>query len=916
MKKTAAFTALFILFSTRVFSDTCRLKLRTFYTSDGSLTADEIPDAAFKPNPYVNSYNGETYCWIESVIPGEAIFPDEKTVRTVIMFNSEAVHTAEMYVSGEEDSWIFAGKTGAGLRADERTMPSCINAVALHENVLKEMQPDGVKVRMRIRSYRSTLVQLYLVTSTYCAAKNMFLLSFFAFVTGACLITIIYLNFICFVFKEYDSFAVPVLNTILLLKILTGAGMFDRFPITQSVQFHSGIYFVLTLAVLCAYQTLRSANRPVISNFPEPVLRRESYAPLLVIISATIGVLYIVIPAPSLYVSTAVLAVPFILCGILTRHCLSSARYNPVLRKDLLIMWLASLYLITAEQIFLLMRFLPDTTPLCRIFDNNCEIPTIIAFTLISAATVRKLHAKVRMSLATIQLHSETIRRQIRKEEKRSILLSHLVPELFNPIQNLSGIAERRSSEFPPELLSLMKRSLTQTAQAVGVIKTLAACPIEKNPPLPEKEPVFLRDFAEETILPELTNLKLRNCFADIKYDIDPDTAVLADKPLLALFLRFMIQTAVNSANTNSTVMISTAYENITLSCKVHFFSEPIPADDLSSLLSLDADGDGNDTDGRNRFERLIEKWGPQLFILRQIVDALLGSLSVSPRADGNTISASIALEPAVPSADAYSDFLDNARNAQPEQNPQPSAVPPRFPEVISILEEDDDVREELKRLLGGFYKTAAFANGNDFILHNEKGLSDLILCSITLPGKNAFEILSGLQEKLSVPFIVLAKSVSRSTEDRLYELGAAGIITKPFSEKTLLDRINAILRIRRNHTNELFDKIQANVRNLSAGKNPASELPYPADETKPNPETSYAEKKPLKEVSFTAVCVSARLTRKEIEIASLIARGFSDKKIAEEAAISPATVAVHNKNIFKKLGIHSRAELIKLAEQ
>ena len=42
----------------------------------------------------------------------------------------------------------------------------------------------------------------------------------------------------------------------------------------------------------------------------------------------------------------------------------------------------------------------------------------------------------------------------------------------------------------------------------------------------------------------------------------------------------------------------------------------------------------------------------------------------------------------------------------------------------------------------------------------------------------------------------------------------------------------------------------------------------------------------------------------------------LSDKEIAEKAAISPSTVAVHNKKIFKKLGVHSRAELIRLSEQ
>ena len=54
----------------------------------------------------------------------------------------------------------------------------------------------------------------------------------------------------------------------------------------------------------------------------------------------------------------------------------------------------------------------------------------------------------------------------------------------------------------------------------------------------------------------------------------------------------------------------------------------------------------------------------------------------------------------------------------------------------------------------------------------------------------------------------------------------------------------------------------------------------------------------------------SANLTKTEIKIAEKIALGKSDKEIAKELQISPSTVAVHNKKIFKKLNIHSRKEL------
>ena len=47
---------------------------------------------------------------------------------------------------------------------------------------------------------------------------------------------------------------------------------------------------------------------------------------------------------------------------------------------------------------------------------------------------------------------------------------------------------------------------------------------------------------------------------------------------------------------------------------------------------------------------------------------------------------------------------------------------------------------------------------------------------------------------------------------------------------------------------------------------------------------------------------MKARLTRAEINILELIAEGFDNKKIAEIEDISDKTVAVHIKNIYKKL--------------
>ena len=50
-------------------------------------------------------------------------------------------------------------------------------------------------------------------------------------------------------------------------------------------------------------------------------------------------------------------------------------------------------------------------------------------------------------------------------------------------------------------------------------------------------------------------------------------------------------------------------------------------------------------------------------------------------------------------------------------------------------------------------------------------------------------------------------------------------------------------------------------------------------------------------------------LTRREKQIIRLIAYGLSDKSIAWMLAISENTVNFHLKNIYHKLGVHSRID-------
>lgn len=55
-------------------------------------------------------------------------------------------------------------------------------------------------------------------------------------------------------------------------------------------------------------------------------------------------------------------------------------------------------------------------------------------------------------------------------------------------------------------------------------------------------------------------------------------------------------------------------------------------------------------------------------------------------------------------------------------------------------------------------------------------------------------------------------------------------------------------------------------------------------------------------------------LTEREIEVAGLSAQGFNAPYIADKLVVSQSTVRFHLQNVYRKMGIHSRSELIEIA--
>jgi len=66
--------------------------------------------------------------------------------------------------------------------------------------------------------------------------------------------------------------------------------------------------------------------------------------------------------------------------------------------------------------------------------------------------------------------------------------------------------------------------------------------------------------------------------------------------------------------------------------------------------------------------------------------------------------------------------------------------------------------------------------------------------------------------------------------------------------------------------------------------------------------------------VRHRAQCGWDSLTESELRVLELVADGATNREAARELCVSPHTVNTQLRSVFAKLGIHSRAELIRLA--
>jgi DNA-binding response OmpR family regulator len=114
----------------------------------------------------------------------------------------------------------------------------------------------------------------------------------------------------------------------------------------------------------------------------------------------------------------------------------------------------------------------------------------------------------------------------------------------------------------------------------------------------------------------------------------------------------------------------------------------------------------------------------------------------------------------------------------------------------ILVVEDDEGIREMLKyNLASAGFSVHEASDGSAGLRTARTAKPDLILLDLMLPGMSGFDFCRALRKSSRVPIIMLTAKDSEVDKIVGLELGADDYITKPFSIREVLARVNAVMR-------------------------------------------------------------------------------------------------------------------------
>lgn len=284
---------------------------------------------------------------------------------------------------------------------------------------------------------------------------------------------------------------------------------------------------------------------------------------------------------------------------------------------------------------------------------------------------------------------------------------------------------------------------------------------------------------------------------------------------------------------------------------------------------------------------RKVEGMGMGLSIVKKIVDDLEGVIQLESNDKSGT-----RLEVLLPLADPEHRgkiWIDNQTVAVDN-----NAINNERPIILLVEDNQELVKYLVGRLSQNYNVIPSFSGRQALEKLPENPTPELIISDVMMDDMDGFEFCAEVYKNARyrhVPFIFLTAKTSGEDKIRGLELGAIDYIEKPFKTQELIIKIDSVLGNLRKQREALIDQAY---RNLAT--NPKDILKGSLN-------------------AFSDNVHKYRLTAREVEVVKLLFKGLPYKLIGDQLHISDKTVTKHISNIFSKVGVGNKVELINKLE-
>lgn len=850
-----------LLFSLSAFARQ-RLEWKSASFPNSITSPNEISEDFFDnpENLVIYNFDEDFLVWSE----GEFTL-DERDNTVFITFNESHIKEVRAYCYTENGEWRYLGKTGNLVPISKRNVPGLTYAIGMSPRNLREHN----RIRLMVKTFYPKPYTAYVLTRSELQEINDARLIKYSLFLGVAILAICLFVFFSFLFKNPLLQCTALLSFVNVLFLLFETNMNSYFRWIENV--HNSDFYNLNVTLFFISSVTWFIKENVEFQFIKSSKkgnRLNAFGGLFIV---TVCLLILLLPfSYGMYYIFQIFALAvLILVSLLHIQRMFTHPENKIyslVHTVVFMLYLAKLLLSVLRMTY------PENSLISFLEydDYNTYLFFILFLTIDSVVYLGKVYT------SKAQKKTKNIRKLVGfTEDSKALRL--VVKKLSDNInQGLLIVKDDiKERETEGSLYYKTGKSFDYIAVQNDIINFLSTK--ESGIETEYEDVIYLLPFVQEMLEFNELMLAQKQCRQIKQVKIDGKICVKTNRLLLESLLRLMMITADNHSLSKSEEFLKASFVNgcFTFSCT--FDCIPPNENELQILLSMKKSS--------REEEDLINSWGPNIFLMNYLTKEMGGSFSILPAKNGITFSIQVLLQSSLfyPRL-----FKDNNEQYLPE----PYQINYEgFDQTVLIADSNLGFRISLADRFHKSFNVIAVSNGQEAYEKLFEYTVNAIVISENLSVLDVKQFMQSLrknQEFSNIPVYVFVNYKDAETALYYKKLGAIDVVDDPLSSDNFLLTVkNTLDIIYAKSAEKIIDSPSVTVKKTTK-KNEVEGLT--------NAQNDEFDR--------------AGLTKKEKQIALYISKGMSDKEISDITGISAATVAVHNRNIFKKLGIHKRSEL------